>query len=138
MPLSLCMIQGELVAVEPQSVRFSTMTKIADRHGFDCIEFHQKTLQDFAVHHSENRESLFDRVLLDVPCSGTGVMAKRADLRWKRRPEDLMDLIHLQVTPPTVLFCYRTLLAGRTVEHCCHTSETWRSSGLQYVQCGAR
>ena len=37
-----------------------------------------------------------DRVLLDVPCSGLGVLSKRADLRWKRAPEDLDELAALQ------------------------------------------
>ena len=38
----------------------------------------------------------FDSVLLDAPCSGTGVLAKRADLRWNRSPRDLDDLAALQ------------------------------------------
>ena len=38
----------------------------------------------------------FDRVLLDAPCSGTGVLSKRADLRWRRSPSDLEDLAALQ------------------------------------------
>jgi len=37
-----------------------------------------------------------DRVLLDVPCSGTGVMNKRADLRWRRSEADLVELVKLQ------------------------------------------
>lgn len=37
-----------------------------------------------------------DRVLLDVPCSGTGVMSKRADLRWRRNEDDLVRLAELQ------------------------------------------
>lgn len=37
-----------------------------------------------------------DRVLLDAPCSGLGVLAKRADLRWRRTPEDLRALAALQ------------------------------------------
>ena len=37
-----------------------------------------------------------DRVLLDVPCSGTGVMCKRADMRWRRSREDLMEMMKLQ------------------------------------------
>lgn len=37
-----------------------------------------------------------DRVLLDVPCTGTGVLSKRSDLRWRRSEVDLMDLIKLQ------------------------------------------
>lgn len=37
-----------------------------------------------------------DKILIDVPCSGTGVMARRADLRWNRSPEDLEELITVQ------------------------------------------
>ncbi|KAK9809111.1 hypothetical protein WJX72_009483 [[Myrmecia] bisecta] len=38
----------------------------------------------------------FDKVLLDVPCSGLGVLSKRADLRWRRSPADLAGLRLLQ------------------------------------------
>ncbi|KAL4423617.1 hypothetical protein ABPG77_009204 [Micractinium sp. CCAP 211/92] len=38
----------------------------------------------------------FDRVLVDAPCSGTGVLAKRADLRWRRTPQQLEQLVGLQ------------------------------------------
>ena len=37
-----------------------------------------------------------DRVLVDAPCSGLGVLAKRADLRWRRTKEDLKRLAALQ------------------------------------------
>lgn len=36
------------------------------------------------------------QVLLDAPCSGTGVLAKRADLRWRRSPEQVTQLTALQ------------------------------------------
>ncbi len=41
-------------------------------------------------------EAPFDAVLLDAPCSGTGVLAKRADLRWKQSEERTAELIVLQ------------------------------------------
>jgi 16S rRNA (cytosine967-C5)-methyltransferase len=36
-------------------------------------------------------------VLLDAPCSGLGVLAKRADLRWRRSLEDLQASAALAV-----------------------------------------
>ncbi|MFQ5822923.1 MAG: 16S rRNA (cytosine(967)-C(5))-methyltransferase RsmB [bacterium] len=37
-----------------------------------------------------------DKILLDAPCSGLGVLAKRADLRWKRKLEDILNIKQLQ------------------------------------------
>lgn len=34
----------------------------------------------------------FDRVLADVPCSGTGTLSRNPDIKWRLRPEDLVDL----------------------------------------------
>jgi 16S rRNA (cytosine967-C5)-methyltransferase len=34
----------------------------------------------------------FDRVLADVPCSGTGTLARNPEIKWRLRPEDLVDL----------------------------------------------
>lgn len=34
----------------------------------------------------------FDKILLDVPCSNTGVMRRRVDVRWRLRPDDFVRL----------------------------------------------
>jgi 16S rRNA (cytosine967-C5)-methyltransferase len=39
----------------------------------------------------------FDRVLADVPCSGTGTLARNPEIKWRLRPEDLRDLHAKQV-----------------------------------------
>ncbi len=36
------------------------------------------------------------KILLDVPCSGTGVMAKRADLRWRRTMDNILEMYLIQ------------------------------------------
>jgi 16S rRNA (cytosine967-C5)-methyltransferase len=39
----------------------------------------------------------FDRVLADVPCSGTGTLARNPEIKWRLRPSDLTDLHSRQV-----------------------------------------
>ncbi|HXM23602.1 MAG TPA: 16S rRNA (cytosine(967)-C(5))-methyltransferase RsmB [Terriglobales bacterium] len=36
--------------------------------------------------------ALFDRVLADVPCSGTGTLARNPEIKWRLKSEDLVDL----------------------------------------------
>lgn len=39
----------------------------------------------------------FDKILLDAPCTNTGVMRRRADLRWRLRPEDFARMHKKQI-----------------------------------------
>ena len=39
----------------------------------------------------------FDRVLVDVPCSGTGTLARNPEIKWRLKPEDLGDLQTKQI-----------------------------------------
>ncbi len=39
----------------------------------------------------------YDRILLDVPCSGTGVMRRRPDIKHLRRPDDIPRFAELQL-----------------------------------------
>jgi 16S rRNA (cytosine967-C5)-methyltransferase len=42
--------------------------------------------------HSPATRALFDRVVVDVPCSGTGTLRKNPELKWRLRPEELERL----------------------------------------------
>jgi 16S rRNA (cytosine967-C5)-methyltransferase len=53
------------------------------------------------VHVADGRDSGlptggFDRVLVDVPCSGLGALRRRPEARWRRDPRDLPELTRLQ------------------------------------------
>ncbi len=39
---------------------------------------------------------LFDRILLDAPCSASGVIRRHPDIKWLRQEDDLTDLVKLQ------------------------------------------
>lgn len=39
----------------------------------------------------------FERVLVDVPCSGTGTLARHPEIKWRLKPEDLADLQARQI-----------------------------------------
>ena len=49
--------------------------------------------------HSENYEwkAAFDAVLLDVPCSNSGVLQRRVDARWRLQPSEFERLAELQL-----------------------------------------
>ena len=60
----------------------------------------------------------FDRVLVDAPCSGLGVLASRPDLRWRAKPlpelqRDLLAVAAERVRPGgTVLYSVCTISAA--------------------------
>lgn len=39
---------------------------------------------------------LADGILIDVPCSGTGVIGKKPDIRWRRSQEEIITFVKLQ------------------------------------------
>ena len=38
----------------------------------------------------------FDKILLDVPCMGFGVMKRKPDIKWQRKKEDLETITKIQ------------------------------------------
>ena len=47
----------------------------------------------------------FDRILLDAPCSATGVIRRHPDIKWLRRPADIVELVALQGKILSALWC---------------------------------
>ena len=80
--------QGELIALEPSPSRLQRLRENCHRLGVRCANLRRKL--------NFGEERLFDRVLVDVPCSNTGVMRRRVELRWRLRPEELERLARNQ------------------------------------------
>ena len=86
---SLMQDKGELVALDRYESRLDIMKKNIIRMNFNCI----KTIAVDALEYEENN---FDRVLADVPCSGTGTLSKKPDIKWKRDLLDIHKMTELQ------------------------------------------
>ncbi|KAJ6301794.1 hypothetical protein OIU77_016000 [Salix suchowensis] len=85
--------QGMLYAIDINKGRLRILKETAKLHQVDgVITTIPSDLRTFA----ESCQLKSDKVLLDAPCSGLGVLSKRADLRWNRRLEDLEELKKLQ------------------------------------------
>ena len=46
----------------------------------------------------------FDRILLDAPCSATGVIRRHPDIKWLRRDRDIAELAALQAEIPEAVW----------------------------------
>jgi len=46
--------------------------------------------------YSSREGGLFERILVDAPCSGLGALRRRPEARWRKTPEDLDELVPLQ------------------------------------------
>ncbi|KAK9825393.1 hypothetical protein WJX81_008684 [Elliptochloris bilobata] len=88
--------QGRLVAVDRSAARLRGLAETGRAQGLPegFLDVRPGDLQ--ALGEQLSAGGGFDRVLVDAPCSGTGVLTKRADLRWRRTPLDLLDLVALQ------------------------------------------
>ena len=84
--------RGRIVAADIYETKLEHIAQNAQRLGIKIIE---PTLTD-ARELGEKFFEQADKVLVDAPCSGLGVLRRKADLRWKKNPDELNDLPTLQ------------------------------------------
>lgn len=88
--------KGSLMAMDVSAKKLSALSRASRAQGVGSVlRIASQDLLDMDPE-KDPRWGTYDRVLVDAPCTGTGVLAKRPDLRWRRTPEDLMRLSKLQ------------------------------------------
>lgn len=84
---------GSIIANDLHSHKQKLIAEQAKRLGLDSIT----TVTGDALDLDKAYEpDSFDRVLLDAPCSGLGVIRRKPDLKWVKTPEDIGEIISLQ------------------------------------------
>jgi 16S rRNA (cytosine967-C5)-methyltransferase len=78
--------QGRIIAQDVSEERLKWIQENCARLGVTCVE----TVLPSTLNLQPSTG--FDRVLVDAPCSNTGVMRRRVDLRWRIQPEEIERL----------------------------------------------
>jgi 16S rRNA (cytosine967-C5)-methyltransferase len=75
--------EGRIVAHDNAPDRLKRVVENCQRLGITCVQT-TSTL--------DPQPSTFDRILVDAPCSNTGVLRRRVDLRWRIQPTEIERL----------------------------------------------
>ena len=118
---------GRIVAADVDAARVSRIAENAARLGLGIIEplTIRRDLSDLP-------DGPFDAVLVDVPCSNTGVLGKRPEARWRLQPADPEELAVLQQSLLQVALL-RTRPGGRVVYSTCSIEPEENATVVQAV-----
>lgn len=84
--------KGKIVAWDIYEERLKQVEQNAKRLGIDII---QTEVHD-ATKLKEEYVEKFDKILLDVPCLGLGVIRRKPDIKWNRQEEDIKEISDIQ------------------------------------------
>jgi 16S rRNA (cytosine967-C5)-methyltransferase len=81
--------QGSILACDRDAGRVMTLRENLDRLG---VTIARTIRHDWIKAQPPVHEEMFDRILVDAPCTNTGVMRRRVDLRWRLNPRDFSQM----------------------------------------------
>lgn len=105
--------QGRVLATDINPTRLVLVEENRARLGLDVIE-----VQTVSSTGENLQIGAFDAVLVDVPCSNTGVLGKRPEARWRLSPKDFEELPGIQLKLLTTA-SEQTKPGGRVVYSTC-------------------
>jgi len=103
--------RGKIVAVEPILKRACELKGNMTRLGVKIVEILQVDATELSCNLGP-----FDRILVDVPCTGLGTIGRRPDIRWQRTVNDSFKLAKLQLA--LVLTAAKLLASGGVLVYC--------------------
>lgn len=84
--------QGEIVACDSTAERLPLIQENSRRLHLDIVRTHHVQSDG-----ADTPDGPFDAALVDVPCSNTGVLGKRPEVRWRFVPGELRELVPIQI-----------------------------------------
>ncbi|OAG26734.1 16S rRNA (cytosine(967)-C(5))-methyltransferase RsmB [Thermodesulfatator autotrophicus] len=86
---------GKIYAMDVLAWRLKRLEENARRLGITNIEV---ITGDATKSIEKLGGKFFDRILIDAPCTGTGVIRRHPDIKWARKPEDLITVPEKQLS----------------------------------------
>jgi 16S rRNA (cytosine967-C5)-methyltransferase len=87
--------QGEIIACDVDERRLQTVRELSQRLGIGIIQTQLLASRE-RKRPEEAPAGPFDFILVDVPCSNSGVLGRRPEVRWRLTPDDFNNLVPLQ------------------------------------------
>lgn len=84
--------EGEIIASDIHPHRIKLVKENADRLGINII----RTQLNDATNFIKEYEEKFDKILLDVPCLGIGVIKRKPDIKWQRNIGNVEEITKIQ------------------------------------------
>ena len=83
--------QGQILAVDKYESKLNLIKTSCERLGIQNVQLVVADASELQIEPAQ-------KVLIDAPCSGLGVLRKKPDIRWKREPEDIPRLVKQQMS----------------------------------------